>query len=71
MIPSVIVGMVLFVAVAGLATFLVPDDLARPAGLLANLAIGLAFMLVQKPFFEGWKAANWRPRMCPSKRGIA
>ena len=42
--------------------FLVPDELARPVGFLANLAIGLGFMLVQKPFFDGWKAGNWRPK---------
>ena len=61
LIPSV-VGAVLFVVVAGLAMFLVPDELARPVGFLANLAVGLEFMLVQKPFFDGWKAGNWRPK---------
>ena len=42
--------------------FLVPGELARPVGFLANLAVGLEFMLVQKPFFDGWKAGNWRPK---------
>ena len=61
LLPSVAVGAVLFVVVAGLAMFLVPGELARPVGFLANLAVGLEFMLVQKPFFDGWKAGNWRP----------
>jgi hypothetical protein len=62
LIPSVVVGAVLFVVVAWLALFLVPDEAVRPVGLLANLAIGFGFMLVQKPFFEAWKAVNWSPK---------
>src|SRR5262249_44851320 len=60
-IPSVLAGAALFAAVAGLAMFLVPDEAARPAGFLANLVIGLGFALAQKPYFEGWKTAHWRP----------
>jgi hypothetical protein len=60
--PSVLIGAALFVAVAGLAIFLVPDEFGRPVGPLANLAVGLGFMLAQKPFFDGWKAGNWRPK---------
>ncbi len=62
LIPSVVVGAVLFVVVAGLTIFLVPDEAVRPVGLLANLAIGFGFMLVQKPFFEDWEAVNWSPK---------
>jgi hypothetical protein len=60
--PSVIVGAVLFVVVAGLALFLVPDGAGRLVGLLANLTVGFGFMLVQKPFFDVWKAVNWSPK---------
>ena len=62
LIPSVVVGAVLFVVVAWIALFLVPDDTARPVALLAHLAIGFGFMLAQDPFFEDWKAANWSPK---------
>ena len=62
LIPSVVVGAVLFVVVAWIALFLVPDDTARPVALLANLAIGFVFMLAQEPFFQDWKEANWSPK---------
>ena len=68
LIPSIIVGAVLFVVVAWLVLFLVPDEAARPVGLLANLAIGFGFMLAQKPFFEDWKAVNWSPKPGDSYR---
>jgi hypothetical protein len=61
LIPSVVAGWVLF-AVAGLAMLLVPDQASRLVGLLMNLAVGFGFMLVQKPFFDVWKAVNWGPR---------
>jgi hypothetical protein len=61
LIPSVVVGAVLFVALAGLTMFLIPDEAARPVGLLANLAVGFGFMLAQKPFFEAWQACSRRP----------
>jgi len=62
LIPSVIAGAALFIALAGLAVFVLPDHLSAAACLLANFAVGLGFLLVQKPYFDGWKAANWRPR---------
>jgi WD40 repeat protein len=62
LIPSVVVGSVLFVAVAAAVLFLVPDESARLVGLVANSAIGFGFVLVQKPYFDGWKAGNWRPK---------
>jgi hypothetical protein len=62
LIPSVVTGLVLFVAVVGLVMFVVPDGAARLVGLLANSVAGFGFLLVQKPFFEGWKTANWRPK---------
>jgi hypothetical protein len=67
LIPSVVVGAVLFVVAAALTTFLVPGEAARPVDLLAvdllaQLAVGFWFLLVQKPFFEVWKAVNWSPK---------
>src|SRR5262249_45449560 len=61
-IPCVVLGAVLFVVGAGLTTFLVPNEAARLVGLVANLTVGVGFMLAQKPFFEAWKAANWSPK---------
>jgi hypothetical protein len=61
LIPSVVAGPVLLVVAAALLVFLVPDEGAGPSGLLANLGIGVGFLLVQKPFFDAWKAENWRP----------
>jgi hypothetical protein len=63
LVPSVLAGLVVFVAAAALAMFLVPDEAVRLAGLLVNSAAGFGFALVQKPFFEGWRAANWRPKL--------
>jgi WD40 repeat protein len=62
LVPSVLLGVVLFVVAAGLAIFLVPEDLARPVGFLVNLVAGVGFMLVQKPYFEAWKTVNWTPK---------
>ena len=61
LIPCVVAGSALFAAVAGLAMFLVRGEAARLVGLLANFVVGLGFLLVQKPFFEAWKAENWGP----------
>ena len=62
LIPSIVVGSVLFIAIAAVVLFLVPDEAARIVGLLASSAAGFGFMLVQKPYFEAWKVVNWTPR---------
>jgi hypothetical protein len=61
--PCVLAGAVAFVLAAGAVIFLVPGEAVRLVGLLANLAGGVGFMLVQKPFFDAWKAGNWRPNL--------
>ena len=61
LVHSVVAGWALFIIAAALVIFVVPDELARPVGLLANLAAGFALMLAQQPFFEIWKAVNWNP----------
>src|SRR5262249_21918260 len=43
LIPCVVAGSVLFVVGAALLIWVVPDEAGRLAGLLANLAIGVAF----------------------------
>jgi hypothetical protein len=60
-IPSILVGVVLFLLEAWVVIFLVPEAATRSVGLLANLGIGLGFLLVQKPSFDEWKSMNWAP----------
>src|SRR5262245_18538367 len=59
-IPSILVASVLLFLEARVF-LLLPEDLGRLVGLMANLGFGLAFMLVQRPTFEAWKARNWAP----------
>jgi hypothetical protein len=74
LIPSFVAGWAVFGLAAALVTFVVLDDAARPVGLLASLAAGLALMLAQQPFFEIWKAVNWSPNpnvyYRPNGRGL-
>lgn len=62
LIPSLIVGWILFVLVAVLALVVVPGEVGRLVALLANLTIGIGFMLVQKPYFDHWRTVNWSPK---------
>jgi len=74
LIPSFVAGWAVFGVAAALVTFVVLDETARPVGLLASLAAGLALMLAQQPFFDIWKAVNWSPnpnvRYRPNGRGL-
>jgi len=60
-IPSILVGSVLFLLEVWVILFLVPEEAARLVGLLANVGVGLGFLLVQKPSFDAWKSTNWAP----------
>lgn len=58
-IPSVLAAIIVFLVQASLIIFLVPEQSARLACVVSNLAIGTVFMLIQKPDFDAWKNANW------------
>jgi hypothetical protein len=61
LIPCIVAGSLLFLTVAGVGVFLLPEELAHAGGLLLNGVIGLGFLLVQKPYFDVWRMTNWSP----------
>jgi hypothetical protein len=82
-LPSVVIGLGLFLVEAWLLVALSSaenvtrfgDSAAKVVGLLFNLVVGVGFMLVQKPVFDEWKADNWAPvkigdRYKPTRVGL-
>jgi hypothetical protein len=57
---AIFAGVVLFAVEAAVLLF-VPEQAARMVATLANLGIGLGFMVSQKPTFDEWKAERWEP----------
>jgi hypothetical protein len=61
LLPSMLIGSVLFLVGAWVVLFVVPDEAARLVAPLINVGVGLGFILAQKPFFDAWKARCWGP----------
>lgn len=51
-----------FVAELVIVALMLPENVARPAATLFNLAFGGLLVLIQKPAIDQWKAAHWRPK---------
>ncbi len=56
-----IIGFVLFIIEVALVVTVIPDKALRPFGFIFNSLVGGGFMLFQKPYFDAWKAANFKP----------
>ncbi len=74
-IPTAAIGIVVFLVEALLIIFVVPPQAMRMSAMAINIAAGAGFMLAQRPLFESWKAAHWRPqtageRYKPNKVGL-
>lgn len=59
LIPTALASVLLFLVQAYCIVMLTPAEGQRIVGFLANSALGLVFMLVQKPAFDAWKESNW------------
>lgn len=57
--PMVVASVLLFLVQAFVIVMVVPPEGLRMVGFLSNSALGLAYMLVQKPVFDGWKEQNF------------
>jgi hypothetical protein len=57
LLPALLLGWVLFLAEAWVVLLVFRTEWARLAALLANVGVGLGFMLAQDPLFEAWKAS--------------
>lgn len=56
-----VLGLAIFALQVGVALFAVPAENMRMVGLMFNVACGLLLSRMQKPAFEAWKSAHWRP----------
>ncbi|MFO0867037.1 MAG: hypothetical protein U0744_20750 [Gemmataceae bacterium] len=59
-IPMAAASVLIFLIQAAIIVFMVPPEGQRLVGLLINSALGLAYMLVQKPEFDAWKKLVWQ-----------
>jgi hypothetical protein len=73
-VVCIVAGAILFV-LGVVIVFRLPDQAARPVGLLMSLAIGGGFALWQKATFDQWKEGHWAPssegeRYRPGRTGL-
>jgi hypothetical protein len=66
LVPCLVIGSLLFLVEAWFFLFVFLDMVPSPEGsralgLLMRLAIGVGFLLVQKPAFDAWKRDHWAP----------
>ncbi len=59
--PIILISALFFVAELLLVALMLPENAARPVAMLINLTFGGLLVLIQKPSFDQWKAANFRP----------
>lgn len=59
--PIVLISALYFVAELLLVAVILPEGLTQPAAMALNVAFGGLLMLIQKPSFDQWKAAHFRP----------